>query len=101
MDIRIANGLTVAGFTPADALPLHLADRNAEPKTIKVVRYFAERGWDAARVDGADVLVFARADEEGFRLLITNGNGAVSATAQFSPDTIGARLFLAAAMVRP
>lgn len=102
---HVRDELTAAGYHPTSAAhALYLA---AGILTLAgTVRYYAERGWDAVRVNGsdrhaADSISFARFSDEGAYLMTTTISGSISTQANFSTDRHGLRMFTVAAELLP
>jgi hypothetical protein len=85
---QLIDDLAEAGYSPIDTIEAPTVD------------YFAARGWDAVRHNG-DTLSFVRFSEEGSKILTTTPSGAIASEASFSADTIGLRMFAAAAAFVP
>ena len=94
--IWIIDELSAAGYCPADDFD-EVGDTYT---TSPTVAHFADRGWGAVRVL-SDYIQFARFDDEGFALMMTNHNGCISSESKFSTDRHGMRMFTVAAELRP
>ena len=81
--IYIIDELSAAGYCPADDFDEDGHTYNTSP----TVAYFADRGWDAVRVL-PDYIQFARFDDEGFALMMTNHNGCISSESKSNDSCV-------------